>query len=269
MNKFNKLSSWQQKDWQILQGLLSKSPKVILLHHLEGIGEERMMFQVAKYLLCLQQKQQWTSECECASCFYCKVGLSEHPDLSLVKLNKKNKGGIDRIRKILDNELLSPHLSRRRITAIQQAHYLTHSAQNGLLKSLESDHGGYYILTTTQIDGLLPTLRSRAMRHQLSAPKKEEFISFLSVRAESKQLHLLWKLTGGRAELAENWLNNNYLEQYELIIKLMAQLLLKKQMSNCDGRGMYKNRSRFYGNDIVTMVGRCNYLAGNETRRAT
>lgn len=159
------LYPWQIKDWQGLQLLLLRKPKVLLITYTQGCGEETIASIVAKQTLCLHSEQMQI--CKCKSCEHFKSKLFEHPDLSYIKLDEKNKGGIDGIRETLENANLAPHLSASRITLIHQAHYLTPAAQNGLLKSLEDPQGGSYLLLTSQVEGMLSTLCSRAMKYHL------------------------------------------------------------------------------------------------------
>lgn len=219
-----KLHSWQRHDWQALQLLLSRRPNVLLVSYTKGGGEDCIADCVIQFSLCLCAGAK--ANCDCSSCRYFVSDMHSHPDLCYLKLSKKNKGGVDSIRNELESTRLAPHVSKNRLIVIEHAHDLTPSAQNALLKALEESQGRHFVLLTHQVDSLLPTLRSRAVKYNLSMPSKEQFVSYMSQYATEKQISLLWKLTGGMPILAKKWLDKHYLELYKTAIGCIKQLLL-------------------------------------------
>lgn len=75
--------------------------------------------------------------------------------------------GIDQIHQLQTK--LAITANQPRLVWIQQAHLLTQPAQNSLLKLLEEPpQNTYFVLTTTHLKQLLPTLISRCQLHHLT-----------------------------------------------------------------------------------------------------
>lgn len=105
-------------------------------------------------------------------CSYCTIchGIYTRSSAQLLWLEPENNYTRENIEPIF--ELLS--LQRKEgdyfFVVITQAERLQHATANALLKSLEEPPQGYYFLLLTQYERLvLPTIRSRAFLHRVSA----------------------------------------------------------------------------------------------------
>ena len=80
----------------------------------------------------------------------------------LVELNAASFRGIDTIREIEEECSLGAWLGKNRVWIIEEAHQITSQGQQSFLKLLEDtpDHA-YFILTTTEPQKLLKTIRTR------------------------------------------------------------------------------------------------------------
>ena len=98
----------------------------------------------------------------CGVCPACKRFLAgSHPDIKLVRPEKKSIG-VDEIRALIDALALRPYEGGKHIAMIEQADKLTPSAQNALLKTLESPAGdAMFFLITDAPGALLSTIVSR------------------------------------------------------------------------------------------------------------
>ncbi len=80
----------------------------------------------------------------------------------LVEVNTEGKIGVDEIRQLRERIKYGPSLSTYMVVLIYAADTLTTEAANAFLKTLEEPPAGvHFILLTSQLFGLLPTIRSR------------------------------------------------------------------------------------------------------------
>lgn len=103
----------------------------------------------------------------CLQCEACKrTMLSKNPDL--VVLDKPNIV-VEDITKILDSADLKPMIHKNKIILIRNVENMNEIAQNKLLKTLEEPNASLkFILTTTNEEKLLPTIRSRLKKIYLA-----------------------------------------------------------------------------------------------------
>ena len=98
----------------------------------------------------------------CGVCPACKrFENGTHPDIHYLRPEKKSIG-VDEVRELIDVLALRPYEGVRHIAIIEQAEKMTPSAQNALLKTLESPSGEVMFFLITDAPGaLLPTIVSR------------------------------------------------------------------------------------------------------------
>lgn len=103
----------------------------------------------------------------CLQCEACKrTLLAKNPDL--VVLDKPNIV-VEDITKILDSADLKPMIHKNKIILIRNVENMNEIAQNKLLKTLEEPNASLkFILTTTNEEKLLPTIRSRLKKIYLA-----------------------------------------------------------------------------------------------------
>lgn len=97
------------------------------------------------------------------------------------ELNTANTRGIDTIREISNEVLFAPWEGPVRVYLFDEAHKLTNEAQNALLKLLEEppEHV-YFILTTTDPDKLLVTVRQRCQSFRVVPLPRTMLAEFIS-----------------------------------------------------------------------------------------
>ena len=98
----------------------------------------------------------------CGECPACKRFLAgSHPDVKVVRPEKKTIG-VEEIRALIDKLSMNPYEGDKHIAMIEQADKMTPSAQNALLKTLESPPGEVRFFLITDAPGaLLDTILSR------------------------------------------------------------------------------------------------------------
>lgn len=103
----------------------------------------------------------------CKACDSCKKANSKnHPDIIYVEHEKSASIGVDEIRaQVVDDVAIRPYNGRYKIYIISDADKMTQQAQNALLKTIEGPpEYAVFLLLTTNMDALLPTIRSRCVR---------------------------------------------------------------------------------------------------------
>ncbi len=106
------------------------------------------------------------SDRPCDNCKSCVQAFSNNnPDIIKVTHEKPNIIGVDDIRENVNNDIsIKPYAGRRKIYIINEAEKMNPQAQNALLKTLEEPPAyAVIILLTTNLEELLPTIRSRCV----------------------------------------------------------------------------------------------------------
>lgn len=116
--------------------------------------------------------------------------IKKHPDFRLVerqadpKTKKLKKGiAVDEVRAARDFLHLSASVGGRKVVLVREAELLSEEAGNALLKTLEEPpEGSHLILTATEPEAVLATIRSRAAQVALARVPEETIESALVKR---------------------------------------------------------------------------------------
>ena len=154
---------------RIVHALLFAGPR--------GSGKRTMARLFAQALVCRGDPKP------CGVCPACKRFLAgSHPDVRLVRPEKRSIG-IEEIRALIDALALRPYEGGKHIAMIEQADKMTPSAQNALLKTLESPLGDtLFFLITDAPGGLLETIVSRCLTVRFSDLSVEDCAGVLERR---------------------------------------------------------------------------------------
>lgn len=88
--------------------------------------------------------------------------------------------GIDTIREIRKQSQYLPMEGKCRVWLLDECHKLSSDAQNAMLKALEDTPSHvYYILSTTEPQKLLPTIKGRCSQHQVTPLSDSQMFSLL------------------------------------------------------------------------------------------
>lgn len=100
----------------------------------------------------------------CGECEICR-GIDDGSILDVVEMDAASNRKIEDIRSIIDEVQFKPAKCRYRVYIVDEVHMLTKEAFNALLKTLEEPPEHIiFILATTEIHKLLPTIVSRCQR---------------------------------------------------------------------------------------------------------
>lgn len=98
---------------------------------------------------------------ECAAC----RGIDDGSVLDVVEIDAASNNGVDNIRQLREEAYFLPSVVKYRVYILDECHMLSQGAVNALLKILEEppEHV-VFILATTEIHKVLPTILSRCQR---------------------------------------------------------------------------------------------------------
>ena len=98
---------------------------------------------------------------ECPSC----LGIESGAFLDVTELDAASNNGVDNVRALRDEAVYSPAQVKKRVYIIDEVHMLSPAAFNALLKILEEPPEHLmFILATTELHKVLPTILSRCQR---------------------------------------------------------------------------------------------------------
>lgn len=100
----------------------------------------------------------------CGECEVCK-GLEEGSMLDVVEIDAASNNGVESVRSIVEESVFTPANAKYRVYIIDEVHMLSNAAFNALLKTLEEPPAHViFILATTEVHKLMPTILSRCQR---------------------------------------------------------------------------------------------------------
>ena len=209
-----------------------KKPHALIFRGKEGIGKLDFAAKFSKSYLC---HKPLSNHLPCEICSSCQWFPLTHPDFNHIapieneddesskrKTVRKKNIAIDQIRELSEYLELSAHQEKgKRIILIEPADTLNQAASNALLKILEEPpENTLFILVTSQLQKLLPTIRSRCQLLELPAPSFEEARSFLMSKKITHDENLLSLAGGSPFNVIKE--SENQLER-ETVTKLLSQ----------------------------------------------
>jgi DNA polymerase-3 subunit gamma/tau len=122
-----------------------------------GVGKTSTARILAKAINC----QNGLTAHPCQKCSSCKE-INQSRSLDVIEIDGASNRGIDEIRALRESIKFSPVSGRFKIYIIDEVHMLTQEAFNALLKTLEEPPEFVkFIFATTQLQKVIPTIRSR------------------------------------------------------------------------------------------------------------
>lgn len=126
-----------------------------------GTGKTSIARIFAKSLNC---KNILSNYDPCNKCQFCSL-INEGQSFDVVEIDAASHRGIDEIRNIKEEIRFGPRHLKYKVIILDEAHMLTKDASNALLKSLEEPpKHTVFILITTEIQKIIPTIYSRCQR---------------------------------------------------------------------------------------------------------
>ena len=120
----------------------------------------------------------------CCKCAMCK-SISENRSMNVIEIDAASNNGIDNIRQIREDVKHSPIEGKYTVYIIDEVHALSDDAFNALLKTLEEPPSYIiFILATTEVHSILPTIVSRCQRFDFKRISVETITARLTELAE-------------------------------------------------------------------------------------
>ncbi len=146
-----------------------------LLTGIRGVGKTTIARLLAMAVNC--EKGSADEPCgECASC----TSISRGSNLDVQEMDAASHTGVDDVREILESVRYPSANLKYKVYIIDEAHMLSKSAFNALLKTLEEPpERVMFILATTEVEKLPLTVRSRCQRFDLRRLGFDEISAYL------------------------------------------------------------------------------------------
>lgn len=175
-----------------------------------GSGKTTTARIFAKAINCLD-KSSFEPCNKCNSC----LEIMAQKSIDLVEIDAASHTGVDDVRALIDGIKFSPVSSKYKVFIIDECHQLSKSAVNALLKTLEEPPShAVFILATTEIHKMIPTIVSRCQRFDFKRLKISEIIKKLefiskkeNVKLENSALSLIALNSRGSFRDAESLLD--------------------------------------------------------------
>lgn len=177
-----------------------------------GTGKTTIARIFAKAVNCQNRKAGESEPCnKCHSC----LEITEGRSLDLLEIDAASHRGIDEIRELKEGIRFSPTKSKYKVFIIDESHQLTKEAANALLKTLEEPPShAIFVLATTEIHKMIPTIISRCQRFDFRKLTVPEIIKRLEtickkedVKIEKAALELIALNAAGAIRDAESLLD--------------------------------------------------------------
>ncbi len=174
-----------------------------------GNGKTSTARLLAKTLNCQKRKAGNFEPCnECESCLAAENGTN----LDIIEIDAASHTGVDDIRELIENIKFPPIKFKYKVYIIDEAHQLSKSAFNALLKTLEEPPAyAVFVLASTEPEKFLPTILSRVQRYDFRRIALEDIISQLKLvtkkeglQIEEEALRLIATNAGGGMRDAES-----------------------------------------------------------------
>lgn len=141
-----------------------------------GTGKTTTAKIFARAINCLHPLEDGSP---CGECEVCKA-LLDSSNMDIIEIDAASNNGVDEIRFLLEKVKFAPSVGRYKVYIIDEVHMLTQQAFNALLKTLEEPPEHIvFILATTEVQKILPTVLSRCQRFDFRLVSTNEVVGLL------------------------------------------------------------------------------------------
>ncbi|MFA5633781.1 MAG: DNA polymerase III subunit gamma/tau [Candidatus Dojkabacteria bacterium] len=152
-----------------------------------GTGKTSTARILAKAVNCKKIKSNGNP---CNECEFC-VSITTGRFLDLIEIDAASNRGIDQIRELKEKIEFSPSEGKYKVYIIDEVHMLTTEAFNALLKTLEEPPPHViFILATTDVHKLPPTILSRCQRYDFRLGTDEEIAALITEICKKEKIKI-------------------------------------------------------------------------------
>jgi DNA polymerase III subunit gamma/tau len=176
------------------------------------VGKTTSAYLAAKALMCTGQGHLGCGECP--SCLLIQNdGIDTHPDF--IEIDGAVKPGVEGARETIETTLTLPVLGKRRVTVIDEAHWLSAEAWSAYLKTLENgDTDSVFLFVSQDYGKIQPNIRTRCIRVAFERVNQDVLVGHLANVASRNEipydldaLKLIARMSKGLVRDAVQWLN--------------------------------------------------------------
>lgn len=150
-----------------------------------GVGKTTCARIFAKTINCFNISPQGEACDQCESCKSFNSGAS----LNVYELDAASNNSVEDIRSLVDQVRFAPQLGEYKVYIIDEVHMLSTAAFNAFLKTLEEPpKHAKFILATTEIHKIIPTILSRCQVFNFNRIKTEDISNHLAYMADNEHV---------------------------------------------------------------------------------
>lgn len=216
-----------------------------------GTGKTSTARLLAKTVNCSNPKDGEPCN-ECLQCREITLGNS----FNVIEIDAASNRGIDNIRDLREKVMMPPSSGNYKVYVLDEAHMLTNEAFNALLKTLEEPPPyAIFVLATTDVHKMLPTVLSRCQRFDFKRISTSQIVKHLlyvseqeNIKLERSAAELIARTAAGGMRDALSLLDQAIAYAGEEISLVQVQVML----GVADPRAIFK---------LITCIAECNSSA--------
>jgi len=191
----------------------------------------------------------------CNECLQCRE-ITSGNSFNVIEIDAASNRGIDNIRDLREKVMMPPSTGKYKVYVLDEAHMLTNEAFNALLKTLEEPPPyAIFVLATTDVHKMLPTVLSRCQRFDFKRISTSQIVKHLlyvseqeNVKLERSAAELIARTAAGGMRDALSLLDQAIAYAGEEISLVQVQVML----GVADPRAIFK---------LITCIAECNSSA--------